>query len=69
MSTINSSDIQSRLKSKVFWVGIISAAALALKSLGVYEIEDANISVIADAILAFFTIFGVINNPTSKTKF
>lgn len=69
MSTNNSSDIQNRLKSKVFWVGIISAIALMLKSLGVYEIEDATVSAIADAVLALFTIFGVFNNPTSKSKY
>lgn len=63
------SDLQNRLKSKVFWVSVISAIALILKALGIYEIEDTTISIIVDTVFSVLTIFGIANNPTNKTGF
>lgn len=57
---------QPRYKSPVLYVSIISAAALLLKGFGVYEIDDATLNIITSTVLAFLTMFGIINNPTDK---
>jgi uncharacterized membrane protein len=62
-------DVQNRLKSKVFWVSILSALALLLRAFGVYELPEGAIDIIANIILAIATAFGVANNPTNKNGF
>lgn len=57
--------MQNRLKSKVFWIAILSAIALVLKAFGLYEISDEAISNLVNAIFGIVAIFGVINNPTN----
>lgn len=61
--------VQNRLKSKVFWVSILSAVALVLKAFGLYEIDDQMISITVDTIFSILVIFGVANNPTNPKGF
>ena len=60
---------QNRFASKVFWIGILSAIALALKSFGVVTVDDQLISGVVDAVFTALTIFGIANDPTSKSSF
>ena len=61
--------IQNRLKSKVFWIAILSAIAMILKAFGIYEIDDTLIATIVDTVFSVLVIFGVANNPTNPTGF
>ena len=60
---------QNRLKSKVFWVGIVSIIALVGKTFGWYELPEGVADTVANVILTVLGIFGVANNPTSSDKF
>lgn len=60
-------DIQSRLKSKVLWLGILTQIGILLVTLGVFDntmLEDYKI--IVNAVLAILSAFSIINNPTDK---
>jgi len=62
-----SNDTQSRLKSKVLWLGICTQLGIILVTLGVFDntmLEDYKI--VVNAILAILSAFSIINNPTSK---
>lgn len=61
--------MQNRLKSKVFWVAIISAIAMVLRAFGVYDLDNAAIDSIVYVILSILTIFGIANNPTNPKGF
>ena len=63
------SDLQNRLKSKVFWAGIIGAIGLLLKAFGIYEVPDQTADLILSVIMGLITTFGVANNPTNKNGF
>jgi len=62
-----SNDTQSRLKSKVLWLGIATQIGIILVTLGVFDntmLEDYKI--IVNSVLAILSAFSIINNPTSK---
>lgn len=60
--------IQDRLKSKVFWIGVLSIIALTLKTFGIYTIDDQLISKFVDIIFSALGLLGVYNNPTDKNN-
>lgn len=62
-----SNDTQSRLKSKVLWLGIATQIGIILVALGVFDntmLEDYKL--IVNSVLAILSTFSIINNPTSK---
>lgn len=61
--------LQNRLKSKVFWVGIVSIVALVGKTFGWYELPEGVADTAANVVLTVLGMFGVANNPTSPDKF
>jgi phi LC3 family holin len=61
--------MQNRLKSKVFWIAVLSAIAMLLKAFGVFEISDQVINSIVDVVFSALTVFGIANNPTDKNNF
>lgn len=61
--------LQSRLKSKVLWVGLTSALLLLLGEWGLYEtigIKQDLIQHTMDFVFLCLTGFGVINSPDNK---
>jgi phi LC3 family holin len=61
--------MQSRLKSKVFWVAILSAIAMILRAFGVYDLDNATIDSVVYTVFSILTIFGIANNPTNPDGF
>lgn len=63
---------QSRLRSKVMWISIISSLALLAGEWGLYDVFNINEGTIRhtiDFIFLVLTAFGVLNDPTSKDSF
>lgn len=58
---------QSRLKSKVVWLAVLSQILIIL---GVFvpQISD-EVKVVGTAIIEIVTLFGILNDPTSKDNF
>ena len=61
--------MQNRLKSKVFWVGILSAVAMLIKTVFDIDIDTEWINTGVDAVFMILAAFGVANNPTNKEGF
>lgn len=61
---------QNRLKSPVFWSSLATQILSILVLTGVIGAEwNTAISGIVTAVLEAFTIFGLLNNPSSKNTF
>jgi len=61
---------QNRLKSKVVWLAILAQVVVVLQL--THAVSQGEIDIIKGvvvAVLETLTIFGVLNNPTSKTGF
>ena len=58
---------QSRLRSKVVWLSVL-AQVLIIVGLFLPNISD-YVKVIGTALIEIATIFGILNDPTSKDKF
>ena len=61
---------QNRLKSKVVWLAILAQVVVVLQL--THAVSQGEIDIIKGvvvAVLEALTIFGVLNNPTSKTGF
>lgn len=58
---------QSRLKSKVVWLAVLSQILIIL---GVFvpQISD-EVKVVGTALIEIVTLFGILNDPTSKDSF
>ena len=58
---------QSRLKSKVVWLAVLSQILIIL---GVFvpQISD-EVKVVGTALIEIVTLFGILNDPTSKDNF
>lgn len=68
-SLVGKGTLQSRLKSKVLWVGLTSALLLLLGEWGLYEtigIKQEALQHTIDFILLCLTAFGIINSPDNK---
>ena len=61
--------MQNRLKSKVFWVAILSAIAMILNAFGLFTIDNATIEALVNSIFSVLIIFGIGNNPTNPSGF
>jgi uncharacterized membrane protein len=62
----------ARLKSPVFWVGMISLFYIIAGNYGLYEImgiSEENVRMIIDIIMGLFGGFAVANNPTDSEHF
>lgn len=63
---------QSRFKSPIFWSAVV-AQVLSIGQLSglfaKYGIDAGYWGDLAAAVLQLFVIFGLLNNPTSKTEF
>ena len=61
---------QNRFKSPVFWSGLASQVLSILVLTGVIGTEwSGAITGIVAAVLEAFTVFGLLNDPTTKNKF
>jgi uncharacterized membrane protein len=63
---------QSRFKSYVMWAAIVSQIVAVAGLLGLWDkigITSETFQGVATAVLEILTLFGVLNNPTSKTSF
>ena len=58
--------LQNRLKSPIFWVGLISAVAFFAKSFFQFELPQEQLNLLVEAVLGALTAFGVINVGTYK---
>ena len=61
---------QNRLKSKVAWLAILAQVVVVLQL--THAVSQGEIDIIKGvvvAVLEALTIFGVLNNPTSKAGF
>jgi len=62
----------ARLKSPVFWVGMISIFYIIAGNYGLYDlmgISEDNVRMIIDIIMGIFGGVAVANNPTDSEKF
>lgn len=59
---------QNRLRSKIVWLAVLAQLILIIGFVVPIEISD-TVKIIATAVIEILTIFGVLNNPTSKTNF
>ena len=61
---------RNRFKSPVLWSTLVAQLLSILLAIGVIDIGQSSIvNTIAAAILEILTIFGILNNPTSKDSF
>lgn len=61
---MNDIDIKARLRSKKFWVAVMSALVLLAQQLGL-DIFPSNIMDITNTVLTLFVLFGiVVDNST-----
>ena len=58
---------QSRWKSPALYASIISFIVLMLNLSGIVAIDNTTLDAIINSILSLLIIFGIVNNPTSKT--
>lgn len=68
--------MQNRLKSKVFWIGVLSIVVLIMANYGLFDIigiQEGTFKEIFEGLInLIFTgtsIFAIANNPTSKDSF
>jgi len=65
----NTTTIQNRLKSKVFWMGIVSIILLVGGNYGLWDaigMTSDTFQAIANGILSILTAIGVFNNPSDS---
>lgn len=60
-------DIKKRLASKVVWLSVL-AQVLIIVAIVHPEIRG-TVEIISVAVLEILTAFGILNNPTTPTKF
>lgn len=58
---------QSRLKSKVVWLSVL-AQVLIIIGVFIPQISE-QVKIVGTAIIEIVTLFGILNDPTSKDKF
>lgn len=59
--------MRERLKSPVVWLAVIAQVALVI---AMYNPEVAdNLKIVATAIVEIMTLFGVLNDPTTRERF
>jgi phi LC3 family holin len=62
--------MQSRFKSKVVWLAVISQIMAILLALGVIDVsQNEIINTIVASVLQLLVLFGVLNNPTDGSSF
>jgi len=59
---------QNRLTSTVVWAAVLGQVLLILGLFVAPEISD-TVKIVGFAVIEILTLFGVLNNPTSKTNF
>ena len=61
---------QKRIKSKVVWLAVVSQVVIILTATGVIPIGDIDmVKIIALSVIEVLTLFGILNDPTSKNHF
>lgn len=58
---------QNRLRSKVVWAAVL-AQVLILVSMYIPQISE-QVKITGSVVLEILTIFGILNDPTSKNNF
>lgn len=58
---------QNRLRSKVLWLAVV-AVVVGVVTRYIPDVST-DVKFIADAVITLLTLFGVLNDPTSKDKF
>lgn len=62
--------MQNRFKSKVLWAAVAAQVLSLLVTVGVIDTGlSATLEGVVVAVLEMLTVFGVLNNPTSKQNF
>lgn len=59
--------MKDRLKSAVVWVAVIAQVCMIIAMYNGAIAE--NVKIIATAIVEILTLFGILNNPTSRDSF
>jgi uncharacterized membrane protein len=63
---------QSRYKSKIFWLGVLSILFLLMSNYGLYDViqmPEGTFREIINTLCVMFGVFAVGNNPTDKEHF
>lgn len=71
-NTGSTESTQPRYKSWALWLSVLGALGVILNATGVFEkigLDSASWDVIINAIGSILIGFGILNNPTDKTKF
>lgn len=58
---------QGRFRSKVLWLAVV-AVVVGVVTRYIPDVST-DVKFIADAVITLLTLFGVLNDPTSKDKF
>ena len=64
--------IKERLKSWAVWLAVLGAVGVILNAFGVFEkigIDCMTFDVIVNALGTILISFGILNNPTDKSRF
>lgn len=62
---------QSRWKSKVLWIGIISVIILIMRNYGLYTyigMDEAVFKLLLDTVLGILITLGIVNDPNVSDK-
>lgn len=59
--------VQNRFRSKVLWLAVV-AVVVGVVARYIPDVST-EVKFIADAVITLLTLFGVLNDPTSKDKF
>lgn len=59
--------VQNRFRSKVLWLAVV-AVVVGVVTRYIPDVST-DVKFIADAVITLLTLFGVLNDPTSKDKF
>ena len=61
---------QDKLKSKVVWLAVLAQVVIIAQVTGILTISEIEIvNTGATAIIQILVLFGILNNPNSKTNF
>lgn len=59
--------MKERLKSKVVWLGVLAQVVMLIALVNPYFAEE--VKIVVTAILEIATLFGILNNPTTREEF
>ncbi|MFQ6773549.1 MAG: phage holin [Clostridia bacterium] len=60
--------MKAKLKSGSFWISLVSAVVLILKSIFGWELDNALIASLSDSALGVLVVFGIIKDHPAQTN-